>query len=380
MSRSYEKPLGDDWPAADSVSVSTPATSARALADILREAGISSTGAGGRRRRRAENDSPRGEDDRTDLPAADNGVARGVETADDRSVSAATDTFGIVDRGGRVGADDRATADEPVTHDTQTDFGSLSSYLLSSTHTAPGRAVPESAAPSRAVPESAAPGRAVPDSTAPGHAVPDSTAPGHAVPGLAATPDPGRRRDPPPRTDTGPVPTHGWASRSSGRQASSGASTSTDATAADDLTTATNGRQPPSAAATGAFGNGGPPAPAHANRSPSPLAPAPADDPSEDDSAVALHSGAISWAILVVELLAALGLGVAAWYAFSALWELLPYAAALAGPLVVTGLVAVAGALRARTGRNSLGLPTLCILVFAGTVLVVLPAATLIVP
>jgi len=105
------------------------------------------------------------------------------------------------------------------------------------------------------------------------------------------------------------------------------------------------------------------------------LAPAPADDPSEDDSAVAVHSGAISWAILVVELLAALGLGVAAWYAFSALWDLLPYAAALAGPLVVTGLVAVAGALRARTGRNPLGLPTLCILVFAGTVLVVLPAA-----
>lgn len=91
-------------------------------------------------------------------------------------------------------------------------------------------------------------------------------------------------------------------------------------------------------------------------------------------------AGALSWAILLVELLASLGLGIGAWYAFSALWNLLPYVAAFAGPLVVTGLVAVAGALRARTGRNPLGLPTLCILVFAGTVLVILPAATLIVP
>jgi hypothetical protein len=110
------------------------------------------------------------------------------------------------------------------------------------------------------------------------------------------------------------------------------------------------------------------------------LATAPEDDPDEEDSAVPRTSGVLSWAILGVELLAALGLGVAAWYAFSALWDLLPYVAAFAGSLVVTGLVAVAGALRARTGRNPLGLPTLCILVFAGTVLVVLPAATLIVP
>ena len=93
-----------------------------------------------------------------------------------------------------------------------------------------------------------------------------------------------------------------------------------------------------------------------------------------------LRGGAVSWAILIIELLAALGLGIAAWYAFSALWEPLPFVAAFAGPLVVTGLVAVAGALRARTGRNPLGLPTLCILVFAGTVLVVLPATTVILP
>ncbi|MBA3800843.1 MAG: hypothetical protein H0X18_17475, partial [Geodermatophilaceae bacterium] len=73
MSRSYEDPLGDDWPAADSGSASTPATSARALADILREAGVSSTGAGGRRRRRVDDDSPSDEDARADLSAAANG-------------------------------------------------------------------------------------------------------------------------------------------------------------------------------------------------------------------------------------------------------------------------------------------------------------------
>jgi len=110
------------------------------------------------------------------------------------------------------------------------------------------------------------------------------------------------------------------------------------------------------------------------------VATTPPVDDDEIDSVVPVRGGVASWTILAVELLAALGLGVAAWYAFSAVWELLPYVAAFAGPLVVTGLVAVAGALRSRTGRNPLGLPTLCILVFAGTVLVVLPAATVIIP
>lgn len=120
--------------------------------------------------------------------------------------------------------------------------------------------------------------------------------------------------------------------------------------------------------------------PAHAIRSASPMSTAAAPDSDPDDPDRPTTGGIGAWVILVVELLAALGLGVAVWFAFSALWELLPFAAAFAGPLVVTGLVAVAGALRARTGRNPLGLPTLCILVFAGMVLVVLPAATVVVP
>jgi len=300
--------------------------SARGLADILREAGISSTGAGGRRRRRDHSDSAAEADPNSDVGGA------GTEAEQTNGIAA----------GSAAGS------------------GALSAYLRSSAAAPP-------AASSRGTPPAPQPGPVLPlHRRAPTPApAPTPTAARTTTP---PTPAP-IRTTPPPRTDTGPLPTDGWTGLRTG--APDAAATSTIAGSSAGQAGAATGSRAAEAAATLAS--------AHANRSPSPLATAAPEDP-EEDAAVPLSSGTLSWAILVVELLAAVGLGVAAWYAFSALWDLLPYVAAFAGPLVVTGLVAVAGALRARTGRNPLGLPTLCILVFAGTVLVVLPAATLIVP
>jgi hypothetical protein len=296
-------------------------TASRGLADILREAGISTSGAGGRRRRQDDTDTD------TDIE------------------NAGTDDVRIVQD---------ANTEDDADWDTWNDVGGLSSYL-----------------------------RARTDPAAMGNAM-DNAAMDNAATGNAAM-DNGDGHSQPPRTDTGPVRALAWVTpgtdrsetsvsrtspassppeRSVGAPATGGSPHSTTVPAPEPLPTESGSRT----------------APSHATRSSSALATAPEDDPDEEDSAVPRTSGVLSWAILGVELLAALGLGVAAWYAFSALWDLLPYVAAFAGSLVVTGLVAVAGALRARTGRNPLGLPTLCILVFAGTVLVVLPAATLIVP
>lgn len=310
-----------DLNAADPVSSSQ----SRTVADILREAGISSAAAGGRRRRRDDSEAALAEPEPED--------AEPEHHLDSTEVwpSAAEEVSG------------------------------LSAYLLADRET---RDVP----------------------------------PAPVAPKLSAN-LPVRKLA--PRTDTGPVTAFGWVRPGTAWSAdsASAAASSTVSSSVSSEPTAVPGIDLPTRIAKAVPGApqldvGAPKAvpgtdsgaatvatsaPAHGNRSPSPLSGAPAPDPAEE-SAVAVRGGAAGWAILVVELLAAAGLGVGAWYAFSALWELLPYVAAFAGPLVVTGLVAVAGALRARTGRNPLGLPTLCILVFAGTVLVVLPAATVIIP
>lgn len=290
MSSPHENQRGADPSSGEDQgsTAAAPATS-RGLADILREAGISPAGAGGRRRRRDDTETVTDEG----APAVGNA---------DSSATAQS-----------------ARADEPADRDTPTDVGGLTSYFL-------GRG--------------------------------DAVAPGSGAGGAA-----------PPRTDTGPVPIYGWVPPGTDLPETSVPPPSPALARSAPTTT-----EPPPGPRSSEVGSTA--VTAHPKRSPSRFARAPAEDPDEADSAVAPRSGAVGWAIFAVELLASLGLGVAAWYAFSALWELLPFVAAFAGPLVVTGLVAVAGALRARTGRNQLDLPTLCMLVFAGTVLVVLPAAT----
>lgn len=327
--------------------------SARKVADILREAGISSAGTGGRRRRRDEREEVAVAEP-SPPPATRHGATSDIEDREFGEPAFGRD-FGLgLDALGMDALGMHTVAEPDYRYQTTgfpesgaDDVGGLSSYLLADpvTRDAP----PAPALPKRPVngpPKAAAP-------------IP--------VPVLPA------RKVAPPRTDTGPVTAFGWATPGSG-----GSEDPADAV------------QPPAepstpavvSASTARTGSASPAAtaPAHGNPSASPLASAAPADPDEEGSAFPVRGGVAGWAILAVELLAAWGLGVAAWFAFSALWELLPYVAAFAGPLVVTGLVAVAGALRARTGRNPLGLPTLCILVFAGTVLVVLPAATVIIP
>ena len=59
------------------------------------------------------------------------------------------------------------------------------------------------------------------------------------------------------------------------------------------------------------------------------------------------------------------------------LWEQIPYLAVVLAPLAVTGLVAGVSVFRRRSGRDSMGAPLLAVLVFAGALLTVMPAAGL---
>ena len=342
---------------------------ARKLADILREAGVSSTGAGGRRRRRDETPDPVEEFGTVESAGSFDSTEFGAEFGSGESSDPA------------VSNGDFRRSELSSSEFSSGEFRALSAYLF-----APE--IRPSEPPQAIAPQAIAP-QVMPPPVVPSPAVPPPI--GTRPPGQDPAPGKVAAKAPPaevaPWTDTGPVTPFGWAARGgSGPQGPGAEINSSSAFPSGSSPRSADTEAPASmlksrvsaralqAAATVTSG------PSHANRSASPLASSLPEDPEEAESALPLRGGAASWAILAVELVAALGLGVAAWYAFSALWELLPYVAAFAGPLVITGLVAVAGALRARTGRNPLGLPTLCILVFAGTVLVVLPAATVIIP
>lgn len=96
-------------------------------------------------------------------------------------------------------------------------------------------------------------------------------------------------------------------------------------------------------------------------------------EPASPAPAVAARA-ALGWLLFAVELVVAAILGVLIWYAFSLLWELYPYVAALAAPFVLTGLVVGGRVVRRRSGRR-LGLSSLIALLLVGSLLVVLPAA-----
>ena len=89
-------------------------------------------------------------------------------------------------------------------------------------------------------------------------------------------------------------------------------------------------------------------------------------------------STVLAWARFVGEMVLALAGGVGVYFAFTLLWQLAPWAAVVVAPLVVTGLVAGAAWWRQRRGEGPLGLRLLAVLLFAGTLLVVAPAAGLI--
>ncbi|SEO65582.1 hypothetical protein [Trujillonella endophytica] len=99
------------------------------------------------------------------------------------------------------------------------------------------------------------------------------------------------------------------------------------------------------------------------------------DDPPLLDDEPA--GGALAWLRFAGELVVALAGGVGIYLLFTVLWEQLPRVTVLIAPLAVTALVGAVGAWRHRFGGEALGLRLVVVLVFAGTLLTVAPAAAL---
>jgi hypothetical protein len=95
----------------------------------------------------------------------------------------------------------------------------------------------------------------------------------------------------------------------------------------------------------------------------------------EDDAGP--RESAMAWLRFAGELLIALAAGVGVYFAATVLWEMLPHVAVLLAPLAVTGLVAGVAMWRQRMGREQMGPKLLAVLVFAGTLLTIAPAAGL---
>ncbi|MGY1590380.1 hypothetical protein ACI79D_00230 [Geodermatophilus sp. SYSU D00708] len=110
---------------------------------------------------------------------------------------------------------------------------------------------------------------------------------------------------------------------------------------------------------------------------PIPVARADDDAPLLEDEALGPKEGALAWLRFGGELVVALAVGVGIYFLFTVLWELLPYLAVVLAPLAVAGLVAGVGAWRQRQDKEHLGVRLVGILVFAGTLLTIAPAAGL---
>ena len=89
------------------------------------------------------------------------------------------------------------------------------------------------------------------------------------------------------------------------------------------------------------------------------------------------RQGALAWARFVGELVVALAVGIGLYFAFTVLWGVMPYVALVVAPLTITALVAGVGVWRRRHGEGALGVPLLAVLLLAGTVLTIAPAAGL---
>jgi hypothetical protein len=96
-----------------------------------------------------------------------------------------------------------------------------------------------------------------------------------------------------------------------------------------------------------------------------------------DDADATPRESALAWLRFAGELIIALAAGVGVYFAATVLWEMVPYVAVLLAPLAVTGLVTGVGLWRQRLGREPVGPRLLTILVFAGTLLTIAPAAGL---
>jgi hypothetical protein len=96
----------------------------------------------------------------------------------------------------------------------------------------------------------------------------------------------------------------------------------------------------------------------------------------EDESA-GPREGALAWLRFIGELVLALAAGVGIYFLFTVLWQQLPYVAVLLAPVAVAGLVGGVSAYRQRQDREPVGARLVAVLVFAGTLLTIAPAAGL---
>jgi hypothetical protein len=101
------------------------------------------------------------------------------------------------------------------------------------------------------------------------------------------------------------------------------------------------------------------------------------DDIDDADLESTPKESALAWLRFAGELVIALAAGVGVYFAATLLWEQLPHLAVFLAPLAVAGLVAGVGMWRQRQGREPIGPRLLALLVFAGTLLTIAPAAGL---
>jgi hypothetical protein len=108
--------------------------------------------------------------------------------------------------------------------------------------------------------------------------------------------------------------------------------------------------------------------------------PIPVVRPEDLEEDASPRESALAWARFVGELVIALAAGVGIYFLFNVLWENLPYVAVLLAPFAVTALVGGVTFWRQRMGHEPVGARLLVVLVFAGTLLTIVPAAQLLNP
>ncbi|CCG05297.1 hypothetical protein [Blastococcus saxobsidens] len=113
----------------------------------------------------------------------------------------------------------------------------------------------------------------------------------------------------------------------------------------------------------------------HASTGPIPVVRA--DDLDDSDLDATPRESALAWLRFAGELVIALVAGVGIYFAATVLWEMLPHLAVFLAPLAVTGLVGGVNLWRQRQGAEPVGARLLAVLVFAGTLLTIAPAAGL---
>jgi hypothetical protein len=116
----------------------------------------------------------------------------------------------------------------------------------------------------------------------------------------------------------------------------------------------------------------------HPSTGPIPVVRADDLDPGlDDDLETTPRESALAWLRFAGELIIALAAGVGVYFAATLLWDNAPYLAVLLSPIAVAGLVAGVGFYRQRQNREPMGTRLLAVLVFAGVLLTIVPAAGL---